>query len=106
MASSLSELQVTLKPKQKEFFDILGNGRDIIVNLPVGYGKSLLYFYIPNFYSRDKENPVVVCIIHCLFSPLQVPVLIQAPVVAFPLVWHCQLDVSPVNYSDSDKLAI
>ena len=63
MASVIqTKITISLKPKQEEFYNKICVGRDMIVNLPVGYGKSILYYYLPEFFRITKkvENPKVV----------------------------------------------
>ena len=47
------DASITLRPKQVESLNFLAReNRDLIVNLPVGYGKTLVYHIIPNFLGR------------------------------------------------------
>lgn len=41
-----------LKPKQREAIETLVAGRDLIVTLPTGYGKSIIYAILPTL--NDK----------------------------------------------------
>ena len=54
IAVALSKLnkQLILKPKQRECLEYIyerrnGNGADMIISLPTGYGKSLIYQLMP-----------------------------------------------------------
>ncbi|XP_053389340.1 uncharacterized protein LOC128552334 [Mercenaria mercenaria] len=58
------------KPKQIEAFEYFLAGKDVIVNLPVGYGKSLVYHVLPKLVQRatpDLEKLVILTI-----SPLNI----------------------------------
>ncbi|VDI26643.1 Hypothetical predicted protein [Mytilus galloprovincialis] len=43
----LRGLSVKLKPKQEEAVKHILQGRDVICNLPVGYGKSMIFHVLP-----------------------------------------------------------
>ena len=62
-----AKVPYALKTKQKEFFDQLHNysDADIIVSLPVGYGKSILYYFMAALFQcmKDIDNPIVVSIV-------------------------------------------
>ncbi|KAL4220272.1 hypothetical protein ACF0H5_020679 [Mactra antiquata] len=46
------DYSLVLKPKQIECFIHILSGRDVIVNLPVGYGKSLIYQLLPGIMKK------------------------------------------------------
>lgn len=52
-----------LKPLQVKCFDYLLKGKDIVVVLPTGFGKSLLFQLLPDFLpvKADKNIVIVVC---------------------------------------------
>ena len=65
-ANWLPKLPFELKEKQKEFFRCIYRepDRDVVVNLPVGFGKSILYYLLPFFLGVIKGvvNPLVVSV--------------------------------------------
>ncbi|XP_060572949.1 uncharacterized protein LOC132730885 [Ruditapes philippinarum] len=58
----------SLKPKQLECLNHIIEGRDVLVNLPVGYGKSLIYQMLPSIMERMGRSRTVVLVI----SPLNI----------------------------------
>ena len=41
-----------LKPKQREAIELFVSGKDVMVILPTGYGKSVLYGILPNLFDK------------------------------------------------------
>ena len=52
-----------LKPKQLEAIEVfVVGGKDVLVALPTGYGKSVLYGVLPTLYSKMRGMYIAVCI--------------------------------------------
>lgn len=51
---------LTLKPKQVECLRKIYSGNDVVVNLPTGYGKSVIYHLLPNLF-RNKLKIEINC---------------------------------------------
>lgn len=52
--------KIVLKDKQREVLLYLAQRKgDLIVNLPVGYGKSIIYHVLPQILGQNTTNPVV-----------------------------------------------
>lgn len=56
-----------LKPKQVQSFHYLLEKKDVISVLPTGYGKSLLYQMLPDFFPCNNEQKVNIVVV---ISPL------------------------------------
>ena len=84
---------IILKDKQMEFFRTLINDKcDVLVNLPVGYGKSLCYHVLPQLlqpFSPTCENAPVVLVI----SPLNVIQKDQLSSLSNHNITACRIDV-------------
>ena len=48
-----------LKPKQQEVISTFVQGRDVLVSLPTGYGKSIIYAALPFVYDSIKGMVVL-----------------------------------------------
>ncbi|XP_062594209.1 uncharacterized protein LOC134255710 [Saccostrea cucullata] len=60
--------KISVKPKQVETLCHVLNGNNVLVNLPVGYGKSLIFHVLPELLKSDtKTTPIVIVI-----SPLNI----------------------------------
>ena len=65
---SIYDKNIVLRDKQREALIHLGNRRgDLVVSLPVGYGKSIIFHVLPKILGKDKKNPVVLVV-----SPLNI----------------------------------
>ena len=53
---------VLRKEQEKALLYLTEQGGDVLVNLPVGYGKSLIFHLLPRVFGADKHSPVVVII--------------------------------------------
>jgi len=58
LADCASEFQSTLqlKDKQIECLNYVLSSRDVIANLPVGYGKSIIYQLLPLLMKKNSPN--------------------------------------------------
>lgn len=85
---NLFDQQIQLKPKQFDCLQHLLAGRDVIANLPVGYGKSLIYQVLPIILKNivGITKPVVVVI-----SPLNIIQCEQIEVLRQHSVPACRL---------------
>ena len=58
IASIIAEVsrrfEVVLKDKQVEAIEMFINGSDVFVALPTGYGKSLIYGFLPSVFDLYK----------------------------------------------------
>jgi len=88
---------IVLKPKQRECLQAVYDSRDVIVNLPSGYGKSLIYHLLPN---------LLACVV-IVVSPLNIIQNDQLRKLNNKGIKTCRLDVqcravcevSTINYS-------
>ena len=80
-----------LKPKQLECLNLLAKeNRDVIVNLPVGYGKSLIFHLLPSLLGEKNEvlKPAVIVI-----SPLNIIQNDQLTILKKHSISACKLDI-------------
>ncbi|KAL4236165.1 hypothetical protein ACF0H5_004551 [Mactra antiquata] len=88
------DYSLVLKPKQIECFIYILSGRDVIVNLPVGYGKSLIYQLLPGIMKKKGRRKTVVLVV----SPLNIIQEEQLKFLESRSVSACRLP-----YSDYDS---
>jgi len=58
--------RITVKPKQMEALCHVLNGHNVLVNLPVGYGKSLIFHVLPELLKTDTNTHPIVIVISLL----------------------------------------
>ena len=80
---------IVLKDKQREALLYLANRKgDLIVSLPVGYGKSIIYHLLPRLLGDRKNTPVVLVI-----SPLNIIQRDQRLTLTKHNISCCSLDI-------------
>ena len=83
---------ITLKDKQRECLLVLHQGKDVVANLPTGYGKSLIFHLLPGLFRSKaalKDSDPAVVIVVC---PLNVIQEDQLKSLASHSVRACRLD--------------
>ena len=67
----------------------LGNRKgDLVVSLPVVYGKSIIFHVLPNILGKEKKNPVVLVI-----SPLNIIQKDQCKILRDHNISCCRIDI-------------
>ena len=56
------------KPKQVKCLEAKKFGKDVIAVLPTGYGKSILYQLLPDFFSNKKSTILVVTALNSIIE--------------------------------------
>jgi len=65
------EYNIVLKAKQVEALQFMDKSGDLVVNLPVGYGKSLLYQIVPLFLTHRRALALEEIVL-LVISPLNI----------------------------------
>ena len=104
---------LTLKDKQLECLSWIYKGRDVIANLPTGYGKSVIYHLLPRLLTRrlgSDDDDVTVTGIVLVVCPLNVIQEDQNKLLIQKSISACRLDVScsviTINQVKSDVSVI
>ena len=80
---------IVLKEKQRDALLHLASEKgDLIVSLPVGYGKSLIFHVLPQILRKEKANPVVLVV-----SPLNIIQKDQCQSLRQHNISCCRLDI-------------
>ena len=83
-----------LKPEQHNALKfIYENGNDLVVNLPTGYGKSLIYFVLPDLLKFKFELPADHSGSVLVISPLNLIQIDQMQKLTSQNITSCRLDV-------------
>lgn len=86
--------EIILKPKQLESLSNIYDGKDCIVNLPTGFGKSLIFHLLPCLFRNKlclKESDSAVVIVVCPLNVIQEDQIIQLNQQNIPA---CRIDIS------------
>ena len=101
--------EISLKPKQREALKLLyENDCDMIVNLPVGYGKSLLFHLLPSLFRlKNPDIPAATVLVVAPLNIIQQDHLLSLQKHNIPA---CRIDVrgnlltnSALNNQESDN---
>lgn len=110
MAVARYQKAITLKQQQTECLELLYSGKDVIANLPTGFGKSLIYNLLPIILSSDSEPSIdatvlVVCPLNVIQSD-QSQTLKAAGISSCMLNHECQAFTFSVSISRINQFII
>jgi superfamily II DNA helicase RecQ len=95
--------KMKLKDQQRKCLQLLCASRsDLIVNLPVGYGKSIIYHLLPFVYRRIRCNnsPVVIVV-----SPLNIIQFDQVSCLKEHNISVCRLNIKCIKINSDDEIS-
>ena len=92
-----------LRDCQRQAFEYLHDKKgDLLVSLPVGYGKSLIYHLLPQVLGKGKETPICLTI-----SPLNIIQKGQVKALKVHGISACRLDIlSRVEDTTDDDFVV
>lgn len=90
---------IVLRDCQRQAFEYLRDKKgDLLVSLPVGYGKSLIYHLLPQVLGEGKETPVCLTI-----SPLNIIQKDQIHILKIHGISACRLNIASKVEDTTDE---